>query len=311
MADLTLKRLGATFATPVVLASGPAGFGYELADALDLSRIGAITTKTITLEPKTGNEQPRLVDCPSGALNSIGLENPGMEAFIRGAHSRVIELPLRKILSLAASSQDEMAQLVAQAESLLDYDAIELNLSCPNIGGNITGADADAVSEFVRAAVGVSSLPVLVKLPGDSGNLLRSTEQALLAGAAGLTLINSVRGLRIDWNTGQPFLSRKYGGLSGPAILPIALARVFEVRQAFPEVLIIGTGGLSDLGSCLEMLMAGADLVGIGFGLMVDPELPQKLASELSRWLDERGMVSVEDIIGAAQSGGGSCSLRK
>ena len=304
MADLALERVGTTFASPIVLASGPAGFGYELADALNLSRLGAITTKTITIEPKAGNRQPRLVDCPSGALNSIGLENPGMDAFAQCAHQRVITLPLRKILSLAASSHGEMAQLVEQAETLSGYDALEINLSCPNIGGKITGADATAVEQFVRAAVGASSLPVLVKLPGDSGNLLHSSEAALSAGAAGLTLINSVRGLRVDWTTGRPFLSRVYGGLSGPAILPVSLARVFEVRGAFPDALIIGTGGISDLGSALEMLMAGADLVGIGFGLMVDPELPQKLATGLSTWLDNRRMNSVEDVISAAHSGG-------
>ena len=118
MADLALKRLGTNFASPIVLASGPAGFGFELADALDLNRIGAITTKTITIEPKTGNRQPRLVDCPSGALNSIGLENPGMEAFSQRAHSQVIKLPLRKILSLAASSHHEMEKLAGQAETL-------------------------------------------------------------------------------------------------------------------------------------------------------------------------------------------------
>jgi dihydroorotate dehydrogenase (NAD+) catalytic subunit len=304
MADLAIKRFGTSFATPVVLASGPAGFGYELADALDLERIGAVTTKTITIEPRTGNQQPRLVDCASGALNSIGLENPGLEAFAQTSHSRVIELPLRKILSLAAASHDEMEKLVTEVAALPGYDAIELNLSCPNIGGRITGADAAAVEQFVRAAVGSTSLPVLVKLPGDSGNLLRSSEQALHAGAAGLTLINSVRGLRVDWNTGRPFLSREYGGLSGPAILPIALARVYEVRQAFPEALIIGTGGISDLGSTLEMLMAGADLVGIGFGLMVDPELPQRLAGELNGWLDQQEISAVEDVIGVAHAGG-------
>jgi dihydroorotate dehydrogenase (NAD+) catalytic subunit len=304
MADLAIKRLGTSFATPVVLASGPAGFGYELADGLDLERIGAVTTKTITIEPRTGNQQPRLVDCASGALNSIGLENPGLEAFAQMSHSRVIELPLRKILSLAAASHDEMEKLVAEVAALPGYDAIELNLSCPNIGGRITGADAAAVEQFVRAAVGSTSLPVLVKLPGDSGNLLHSSEQALHAGAAGLTLINSVRGLRVDWNTGRPFLSREYGGLSGPAILPIALARVYEVRKAFPEALIIGTGGISDLGSTLEMLMAGADLVGIGFGLMVDPELPQRLAGELNGWLDQQEISAAEDVIGVAHAGG-------
>ena len=304
MAHLEIKRLGTDFASPIVLASGPAGFGYELTDNLNLQQIGAVTTKTITLEPRKGNQQPRLVDCPSGALNSIGLENPGMDVFEQQAHPRIVELPLRRILSLAASSDADLSQLAMRSTALSGYDAIELNLSCPNIGGKITGADATAVKAFVSAATSVCTLPVLVKLPGDSGNLLRSCEQALNEGAAGLKLINSVRGLRIDWTRGRPFLSREYGGLSGPAILPVSLARVFEVRKAFPEALIIGTGGISDLGSTLEMLMAGADLVGIGFGLMVDPELPERLFVELEQWLDKRGLESIEDIIGIAHSGG-------
>jgi len=149
-----------------------------------------------------------------------------------------------------------------------------------------------------------ATIPVLVKLPGDTGNLLESSKRALAQGAVGLTLINSVRGVRIDWTTGLPFLSRVYGGLSGPAILPIALARVFEIREAFPDAVIIGTGGVSDLGSAIEMLMAGADFVGIGFGLMVDPELPQRLTTEMSEWLDRRRLPSVQSIIGLAHRGG-------
>jgi len=304
MAELALEQLGTRFASPVVLASGPAGFGFELAPELDLTRIGAITTKTITMERKTGNPQPRLVDCPSGALNSIGLENPGIEDFIRIIYPRVCELPVCRILSLAAETASELEALVDRSSELPGFDAIELNLSCPNIGGRITGADASEVATFVHAAVRATSIPVLVKLPGDTGNLLNSSERALSQGAAGLTLINSVRGLRIDWTTGRPFLSRVYGGLSGPAILPISLARVFEVRSAFPETVIIGTGGVSDLGSAIEMLMAGADFIGIGFGLMVDPQLPQRLALEIAHWLDERGIASVEEIIGSAHSGG-------
>jgi len=304
MADLTLERLGTQFASPVTLASGPAGFGFELASELELSWIGAVTTKTITRERKTGNPQPRLVDCPSGALNSIGLENPGIEEFIRTTYPQVCVLPLRRIVSLAAASASEMGAIVGRISEHPGLAAVELNLSCPNIGGKITGTDARAVAEYVHAAVEAASTPVLVKLPGDAGNLMESSERALSAGAAGLTLINSVRGLRIDWTTGRPFLSRVYGGLSGPAILPISLARVFEVRNAFPETVIIGTGGVSDLGSAIEMLMAGADFIGIGFGLMVDPQLPQRLAREIAHWLDERGMTSVEKIIGAAHSGG-------
>jgi dihydroorotate dehydrogenase (NAD+) catalytic subunit len=145
---------------------------------------------------------------------------------------------------------------------------------------------------------------LFVKLPGDSGNLVQSCERALSEGARGLTLINSVRGLRVDWMTGRPFLDRMYGGLSGSAILPIALARVFEVRCAFPDAVIVGTGGVNTLGSLLEMLMAGADFVGIGFGLMVDPELPQRLVGELGQWMDDRGVSAVDDVIGTAHRGG-------
>ena len=304
MATLTCERFGKAFASPLVLASGPAGFGVELSAALDASSVGAITTKTITPEPRSGNAQPRLVDCPAGAINSIGLENPGIESFVRNDHPAIERLPIPRLLSLAAASASQMSALVRRVGDLDGYEAIELNLSCPNIGGAITGADAGAVGEFTRAAAGESALPVLVKLPGDTGNLLESCEAALRQGAAGLTLINSLRGLRIDWSTGVPCLSRIYGGLSGPAIFPIALARVYEVRCAFPETVIIGTGGVSDLGSLLEMLLAGADFVGLGFGMMVDPQLPEKLCGKLETWLDDRSFKSVQEIMGLAHSGG-------
>jgi len=304
VADVKVSRLGIGFASPVVLASGPAGFGIELASEIALARLGAVTTKTITLHPRRGNAQPRLVDCPAGALNSIGLENPGFDAFADSIQPRVAELPVRRILSIAAASVSELHKLLRKVATLDAIDAIELNLSCPNLGGAVPGADSDEVAAYTRAAASETDRPLLVKLPGDSGNLVQSCERALAQGARGLTLINSVRGLRVDWATGRPFLDHMYGGLSGSAILPIALARVFEVRSAFPDAVIVGTGGVNTLGGLLEMLMAGADLVGIGFGLMVDPALPQRLVEELERWMDERGVAAVNDLVGAAQRGG-------
>jgi len=304
VADVKVTRLGMGFASPVVLASGPAGFGIELASEIALARLGAVTTKTITLLPRRGNAQPRLVDCPAGALNSIGLENPGFDAFAGDIHPRVAELPVRRILSIAAASVSELQSLMRKAAALNAIDAIELNLSCPNLGGAVPGANSDEVAAYTRAAASETDRPLLVKLPGDSGNLVQSCERALARGARGLTLINSVRGLRIDWATGRPFLDHMYGGLSGSAILPIALARVFEVRSAFPDAVIVGTGGVNTLGGLLEMLMAGADLVGIGFGLMVDPALPQRLVEELERWMNDRGVAAVDDLVGAAQRGG-------
>jgi len=308
MADIGVRALGLDFVTPVVLASGPAGFGVELQGELDLAAVGALTTKTVTPTARSGNPQPRLVDCPSGALNSIGLENPGIDAFVRDVLPRVAKLPTRLIVSLAGGCPDEIASMIERLCRVpVDenpVDAIELNLSCPNVSGGVTGGDPAAVRAFTEAAVRDKRWPLLVKLPGDAGNLLEAGEAALKAGADGLTLINTLRGLRIDRSVGRPFLHREIGGLSGPAILPVALARVFEARRAFPHTVIVGTGGVCDVGGLIEMLLAGADLVGVGFGVMADPELPQRLYQELTEWLGERGVDSLESIVGAAQRGG-------
>jgi len=304
MADVAIERLGKRFASPVVLASGPAGFGMELQGEIDLSCIGALTAKTVTPMSRIGNPQPRLIDCACGALNSIGLENPGFKVFRESILPVVLGLPTQHIVSLSAPTADQLAWMAAELASIDGICAVELNLSCPNVSLGVVGADPVAVREYVEAARVEGGHPVLVKLPGDAGDLLASAGAALDAGAAGLTLINTVRGMRINRNSGQPFLHRAYGGLCGPAILPIALARVFEARQAFPDTVIIGTGGVTDVGSLVEMLLAGADLVGLGFGLMADPELPQRLHGELNTWLTERGIGSVEEIIGAAHQGG-------
>ena len=304
MADLTLERFGRVFRNPIVLASGPVGFGFELEEDGLLSAVGALTTKSVTPTPRSGNPQPRLVDCPCGALNSIGLENPGIEAFIEQILPLVARFPTERIVSVAAPSEEELAELVGRLSEERGVDAIELNLSCPNVNGGRIGADAEEVARYVGRARKTASLPLLAKLPGDSGDFLEAGRAALDAGADGLTLINSVRGLRIDRLSGRPFLHRGFGGLCGPAILPIALARVFEARDAFPEAVIVGTGGVTDLGSLVEMLLAGADLVGIGFGMMADPGIAVRLPEELETWLDEQEADSVDEVVGAAHRGG-------
>ena len=301
---MSVRRLGCAFVSPVVLASGPAGFGLELEDELDLGVVGALTTKTITPDARQGNPQPRLVDCPCGALNSVGLENPGIDAFVSDVLPRIAALPTRLIVSLTATTPSDIATMATKLGKGPGVDAVELNLSCPNVDGEVIGADPSSVGRFTEAAVESSRRPVLVKLPGDTGRPIAAAEAALGAGAAGLTLINTLRGMRIDRAVGRPFLHRGTGGLSGPAILPISLARVFETRQAFPDAVIIGTGGVCDAGGMIEMLLAGADLVGVGFGLMADPELPQRLRDELGAWLDERGIGSVDELVGVAHRGG-------
>ena len=304
MARLTCDRLGVTFANPIVLASGPAGSGRELLARREAARVGAITLKTVTPEPRHGNPQPRLIDCPAGALNSIGLENPGVETFIAEVLPLVADLPCRRIGSLASSDPERMAAMADAMSQRSEVDVIEVNLSCPNADGAAIAGDLEAVRRIVAAAAASSRVPVLAKLPGDSSTALEAAGVALDAGAAGLTLINAIRAMRIDRNTGQPLLRRQVGGLCGPAIFPIALARVFEARRSFPDTVIIGTGGVVDVGSALEMLLAGADLVGIGFGFMVDPLMPARVAVEIETWLEERGVDSVEELIGAAHHGG-------
>jgi len=304
MADLSVHRLGLTFRNPIVLASGPAGTGKEILSDPEAGRVGAITLKTLTPEQRTGNPQPRLVDCPAGALNSIGLENPGCVAFVAHILPLIGALQTRRIASLASPEPARMAEMAELVGSRPEIDAIEVNLSCPNADHAAIADDIAAVRAMVGAASGASPLPVLAKLPGDSSDLLDAAAAALDAGASGLTLINAIRGMRIDHRTGRPFLHRGIGGLSGPAIFPIALARVYEARRAFPGAVIVGTGGVIDVGGVVEMLLAGADLVGIGFGFMVDPHLPARLADELERWMDRRDIPSTDALTSAAHHGG-------
>ncbi len=303
MAALTVRVLGLEFRNPVVLASGPAGFGLELAESFDLSRVGALTTKTVTLEPRRGNPQPRLVDAPCGVLNSIGLQNPGCDALQEDLLPQIRTFPTRRIVSIAGRSPEELAALAARLSGEPGVDVLEVNLSCPNVRGETVADDPESVRAFVRGARSASTRPILAKLPGE-GRYLDLVEAALSAGADGVALINALRGMRIHTETGLPLLDRQVGGLCGPAIFPIALHRVFEARKAFPETVIVGTGGVSDLRGALEMLYAGADLVGFGFAVMADPNSVFRLARELDEWLTQRGISDVKELRGAAHRGG-------
>ncbi|MEN6368887.1 MAG: dihydroorotate dehydrogenase [Thermotogota bacterium] len=303
MAALTVRALGLEFRNPVVLASGPAGFGLELAESFDLAKVGALTTKTVTLEPRAGNPQPRLVDAPCGVLNSIGLQNPGCDAFHAELLPKIRAFPTKRIVSIAGRSPEELGSLAACLSEEPGVDALEVNLSCPNVRGETVADDPQSVRSFVSSARSAAAGPLLVKLPGE-GNYLDLVDAALSAGADGVALINALRGMRIHTETGLPLLDRQVGGLCGPAIFPIALHRVFEARKAFPEAVIVGTGGISDLRSALEMLCAGADLVGLGFAVMADPDAVFRLERELDEWLTAREISNVKELRGTAHRGG-------
>jgi dihydroorotate dehydrogenase (NAD+) catalytic subunit len=303
VAALTVCALGLEFRNPVVLASGPSGFGAELAELFDLSDVGALTTKTVTVEARQGNPQPRLVDAASGALNSIGLQNPGCEAFQAQLLPKIRTFPTRRIVSIAGHSPGEVEALAARLSGEPGVDVLEVNLSCPNVRGEMVADDPASVRTFVRGARSASTCPVLAKLPGE-GRVLALVEAALSAGADGVTLINALRGMRIHTGTGLPWLDRQVGGLCGPAIFPIALHRVFEARRAFPEAVLVGTGGVCDLRGVVEMLCAGANLVGVGFAVMADPNGVFNLGREFGEWLTERKIGDVRQLCGAAHRGG-------
>ncbi len=296
--------LGKSFVNPVVLASGPAGFGLELADVFRRWPLGALTTKTLTHQPRRGNPPPRLVDAQAGALNSIGLANPGVGRFLREILPRLRDIPTVKVVSFAAEAAQEAEVVAGELDGAVGVDLLEMNLSCPNVSGRPASWNSEATFQMVQAATRVTRIPLLAKLSPDVPDVVPLGEAALKAGAQGLTLVNAVRGLRIQHDTGRPTLARKWGGLSGPAILPIALAKVFEARRAFPGVPIVGVGGVTDLGSLLEMCMAGANLVGLGLAVMADPLLPWRLAEELDGWLCRRGIESLTDVVGCAHRGG-------
>ena len=304
MAHVTTHVLGTSYASPIVLASGPAGFGTQLIGMAGLDRLGAVTTKTITLAPRTGNPQPRLLDAPAGSVNSIGLENPGLDVFRDDVLPLLNDMPTRRIISISGSDVDETVAVAEGIAGAPGIDAVELNLSCPNVDRTMSSAQSSGVGAFVSGVRKAVDRPLLVKLAGDSQDFIARAGEALDAGADGLTLINTLRGMRINYQTGVPMLHREAGGLCGPAIFPVALLRVFEARRAFPDAPIIGTGGVVDLQGALEMIFAGADLVGIGFGFMVDPWLPVRVAEALEGWLSERGIESVAEIQGAAHRGG-------
>ncbi|MGC9529077.1 MAG: dihydroorotate dehydrogenase [Candidatus Bipolaricaulaceae bacterium] len=304
MADLRVHLAGLTFTTPLVLASGPAGFGLELAEGTDLGAVGALTTKTITPQPQAGNPPPRLADAPCGALNSIGLANPGLDAFLEQVLPAIRGLAPLRIVSIAAARPDEVGRMAERLDEAAGVDLVELNLSCPNVEGEMPGRDPDATAAFVRAAARRLHRPLLAKVSPEAPDLVRVAGAALTAGAAGLTLINAIQGMRIDRQRGVPVFHRSFAGLSGPAIFPIALAKVFTVRRAFPTAFIVGTGGVADLGAVVEMAMAGADLVGIGAGIMATPALPVQLSAGLSTWLAEHKLASFREICSCAHRGG-------
>ena len=298
MTDLSVAVGGLVLKNPVIAASGTFGFGAEYARLYDVSVLGGICTKGLTLRPRQGNPPPRLWETPCGLLNSIGLENPGVDAFIEEELPRMRQLETRLIANVWGETPQEYRKLAGRL-SRSDVDAVELNLSCPNVpGGKIRGSFPEEVARIVGLCRRVCEKPLWVKLPPE-GDVLGSARAAERAGADAITASNTFRALAIDVGRGRPVFAGRIGGLSGPAIKPIALRVVYELSREV-DVPVIGCGGIVSWEDVVEFIMAGAHAVQVGTGNFIDPLCIPKLIRGLEDFLAGRGLKDWEGIRGCA-----------
>ena len=293
--------IGLRLKNPVMTASGTFGFGNEYAKLLEVAKLGAIVTKGVTLRPRRGNAQPRLVETPAGMLNSIGLQNPGAEAVIAQKASMWARLDLPVIVNIAGETVEEYAELAEMFDSVAGVAALEVNVSCPNVkvGAMAFGVDPKAAAEVTSAVKAATSMPVIVKLSPNVTDIVEIAQAVVEAGADAVSLINTLLGMVIDIRARRPLLSTVTGGLSGPAIRPVALLMVYQVARAV-AVPIIGVGGITSTEDALQFLMAGASAVQVGTATFVYPTTATDIVEGLAAFLEAEGLSSIADIIGVA-----------
>ena len=297
-----LHTRGLLLANPVMTAAGTFGYGIEYSQLVDIQRLGAIVCKGTTLKPWEGNPQPRLVETASGLLNSVGLQNIGVEAVVKDKAPVWAGWQVPVIVNIAGETVEEYAKVAARLEGVAGISGIEVNISCPNVasGGMEFGTNPKAAAEVTAAVKAVSSLPVMVKLSPnvtDIGEIASAVDEA---GADAITLINTVRGMAIDANRDKPVLGNIVGGLSGPAIKPIALYAVYKVA-GIVEVPIIGCGGISCADDALEFIMAGASAVQVGTANLTNPQAALDVLEGIEQFMRARGIQSLKDITGIAR----------
>ncbi|HHT85090.1 MAG: dihydroorotate dehydrogenase [Bacillota bacterium] len=292
---------GLALENPVIAASGTFGYGEEYIKAGDVSWFGAVSIKGTTIAPRAGNPPPRTCETPSGLLNSIGLENPGARVVIGQKLPWLARFSVPIIANISAVSCEEFSELAGMFAKSPHVSALEVNVSCPNVkaGGIAFGTSADMCYEATRAVRKAWKGPLIVKLTPNVADMRAIAKAAVEGGADALSLINTLVGMAIDIHSMRPVLGNITGGLSGPAIKPVALRCVWEVSQAV-SVPVIGMGGICSATDALEFIMAGASAVAIGTGLLIDPELPRKVTQGIKEYCESRGIESLQEIVGAA-----------
>ena len=301
--NLKINFLGKEFKNPIVPASGCFGFGYEFADLYDINILGSISCKGTTLNPRYGNPLPRIAECPSGLINSIGLQNPGVDKVIREEFVKLSKVYNDKVIAnVGGHSILEYTETVKKLNNCDQVFAIELNISCPNVsgGGMAFGVDPDTAYNLVMEVRKVCKKPLIVKLSPNVTSIIDMAKAVEAAGADAISLINTMVGMRINLKTGQPIISVKKGGYSGPGLFPVAVRMVYEVSHAV-TIPVIGMGGVTNAYDVLEMMYAGASLVMVGAQNLVDPYACKKIIEELPLVMEEYGIESLEEIIGKAK----------
>jgi len=302
--DLTTKIGSLTLAYPTLMGSGCYGSGEEFAPFVDLAKIGAVVLKSVTRHPRLGNPTPRLVHTPAGMLNAIGLQNPGIEWYLEHDVAKFAGRPCTIVGSVAGFSVDDYAYVCELLGQRSEIAAIELNISCPNVAseGETFACDPRLTGKVVRAAREVTDKTLIVKLSPNVTDIASIAREAQSAGADALAVINTVRGMAIDVDTWRPRLGNVTGGLSGPAIRPIAVLAVYEVARAV-TIPIIGQGGIETTSDALEFFLAGASAVSIGTANFTDPRVPVRIVEELRAYLAQRNLRSLSSIVGRANVG--------
>jgi len=302
--DLSVTVAGLRLRTPVMTASGTFGYGREYAGLLDLSELGAIVVKGTSLEPWSGNPPPRTVETAAGLLNSIGLENPGVECFLENDLPWLSGLGVPIIVNVVGRTAAEYVDLARRLDGAPGVSALEANISCPNVkeGGLAFGADPAVAGDLVTGMRRATRLPLIVKLTPNITDVAALARRVVEAGADAVSLINTLVGMAIDPEAGRPILARGTGGLSGPAVKPVALAMVYRVAAAV-TVPVIGMGGIWTGRDAVEFLMAGASAVAVGTALFVDPEAPLRIAREIGDFMAGQGYGKVGEMVGLANTG--------
>ena len=301
MADLSVNVAGVSFKNPIIPASGVFGYGHEYEELFPLSELGGIATKGTTITKRNGNDAPRIAETTAGMLNSVGLQNPGIDAFIKTELPYLMQKDTVILANIAGSTVEECVTIAQKLEQT-DVHMIELNISCPNVkqGGMAFGAScagAEAITAAVRKA---TTKPLVVKLSPNVTNIAEIAKATEAAGADALSLINTLLGMRIDIRTRRPILKNNMGGMSGAAIFPIAVRMVWQCANAV-QIPIIGMGGVTTGKNAIELMMAGASAVQVGAAIFTDPYAPIRIIREMNQWLDDNHIATAQELTGSVK----------